>query len=262
MPRTGALVVALVLTAVACGTSEEPTSTSESSSVTTTASPTTSVTVPDTTTVATAASMTTGPVATVPGTTTTTLAGEPVAGFAVGGDQLMVVGVSHDDVLNVRAGPGIAYEIVTTIDPEGTVTATGEARDLGRSIWYRVGVGGTTGWVNASFLAFGGATGDVTAVVVETLGEYPTAATLEELGRIVAGTHAVADPESSVVLSVAPSVGDLGEVAYDVIGLGDDSIYGYRLRVFADPVGDGFSLHTVERTDLCGRGVDLAGVCA
>lgn len=261
MPRMGALALVLALTAAACGTSDQSTSTSEPSSVTTTASPTTSVTVPDTTTVVPEASTTTGPATTVPGTTITTLAGEPVDGFAGEGDVLMVVGVSHDDVLNVRAGPGIAYEIVATIDPEGTATATGEARDIGRSIWYRIGVGGTTGWVNASFLAFGGATDDVTAAVVENLGEYPTAATLEELGRIVAGTHATTDPESSVVLSVAPSVGDLGEVAYDVIGLGDDSIYGYRLRVFADPVGDGFALHTVERTDLCGRGVDLAGVC-
>jgi Bacterial SH3 domain len=261
MARIAVPVAALLLLAAACA-AEEPTESSEPSQVTTTASPTTSVTVPDRTTVVPGATSTMGPATTVPGTTTTTLAGEAWDGFARAGDELMVVGVAHDDVLNVRAGPGIVYDVVTTVDPEGSVTATGQARDIGRSIWYRVGVGGTTGWVNSSFLAFGGATDDVTATVVDILGAYPSAATMEELGRIVAETHTSAEPVSTVVMSVAPSVGDLGEVVYDVIGLGDDAVYGYRLRVFADPITGGFSLHTVERTDLCGRGVTLDALCA
>lgn len=54
-----------------------------------------------------------------------------------------------------------------------------------------------------------------------------------------------------------PVTGDLGEVTIDVVGLADDSILGYRLRVFAHPPennGD-FTLKTVERTLLCRRGV-------
>jgi hypothetical protein len=62
-------------------------------------------------------------------------------------------------------------------------------------------------------------------------------------------------------MSVAPTVGDLGEVTYDVIGLGDDAVYGYRLHVFGEPVTDGFSLRTVERTYLCSRGVDADELC-
>jgi hypothetical protein len=60
---------------------------------------------------------------------------------------------------------------------------------------------------------------------------------------------------------VAPSVGDLGEVTYDVIGLGDDAVRGLRLHVFGQPIDEGFSLKTVEMTALCGRGADDDGGC-
>lgn len=62
-------------------------------------------------------------------------------------------------------------------------------------------------------------------------------------------------------MSVAPTMGDLGEVTYDVIGLGDDATLGYRLHVFGQAVSDGISLHSVERTALCTRGVTTDGLC-
>lgn len=57
-------------------------------------------------------------------------------------------------------------------------------------------------------------------------------------------------------MSVAPSVGDLAEVTYDVVGIPDDAGLGYRLHVFARPddIGDGFTMSTLEVTDLCRRG--------
>ena len=70
----------------------------------------------------------------------------------------------------------------------------------------------------------------------------------------------LADPPSDIVIVVAPTVGDLGTVTYDVVGLGDDSVRGLRLLVFGEPVSDGFSLKSVERTLLCGRGL-FEGLC-
>jgi hypothetical protein len=68
------------------------------------------------------------------------------------------------------------------------------------------------------------------------------------------------EPESDIVLTSAPDVGDLGEVTYDVVGLGDDAVRGVRLHVFGQPVDEAFTLHTVEMTALCGRGEDQ-GAC-
>jgi hypothetical protein len=71
------------------------------------------------------------------------------------------------------------------------------------------------------------------------------------------------DPPSRIVMSVAPTVGDLGEVTYDVVGLGDDALGGVRLHVFGDPAegGEGFVLSNVERTFICSRGVTDDGFC-
>ena len=81
---------------------------------------------------------------------------------------------------------------------------------------------------------------------------------MEELGLIVAMFMASTDPPSAIIMSVAPSD---TEVTYDVIGIGDDSVRGYRVRAFGEPVENGFALASVERTWLCVRGADEDGLC-
>lgn len=199
-----------------------------------------------------------------PSTGSTGLPGEPFEGFVSDGDELGVVGVAHDDVLNVRAGPGTDQAIVAQLDSLADgVVATGRGRRLTRTIWYEVRSGAVTGWSNSSFLAFHGTVDDVTADIIEQLGSRPVTETMLELGELVAQARSSDDVDSRVVLSVAPTVGDVGEVTYDVIGLADDALYGYRLHVFGQPIesGEGFSLGSVEQTSLCGRGIDDIGRC-
>ena len=62
-------------------------------------------------------------------------------------------------------------------------------------------------------------------------------------------------------MAVAPTFGDLGEVTFDVVGLGDDALFGVRLRVFGTPGDESFTFKTVERTLLCGRGISSNGLC-
>src|SRR5687767_1075984 len=47
---------------------------------------------------------------------TTELAGEPSDIGPAEGDVLGVVGVAHDDVLNVRSGPGAAQKVIATLE--------------------------------------------------------------------------------------------------------------------------------------------------
>lgn len=203
---------------------------------------------------------TTEPTPTTPTTTTTTIPGEPSEIYPPEGAVLGVVGVAHDDVLNVRKLPGLTT-IVTTLDPlHEDVVSAGEGRKLPTTIWWKVVANGKTGWVNASYLAYLGGVDDLTSAVVDLYGSYPTAPTIAELGMIVAATLASDDPPSSIVMTVAPTVGDLGEVTYDLIGLGDDSVAGHRLHVFGTPDAGGFTLKSVEATVLCYRGVS-GGIC-
>lgn len=238
--------VALAVTLAACGGADTGSTTTTAAATSTTTSTTT--TAPETTTTA--------------PTTGTTLAGEPIEFGPAAGDELAVIGVAHDDVLNLRAGPGADQEVVAEIPnlSEGLV-ALGNTRDLGDSFWVEVDYEGTTGWVHYSFVGYMGVTDDLTASVVSQLGDGPAAETMLDIGLIVAQTFASEEPASDVVLTVAPTVGDLGEVTYDVISIGDDAVRDYRVHVFGQPADETFGLKAVEVTTLCGRGVTEDGLC-
>jgi hypothetical protein len=176
---------------------------------------------------------------------------------------LGVIGVAHDDVLNLRAAPGASQPILERIPPlYESLIALGHTRDLGQAFWIEVDYDGTEGWVNLRYVAFLGATTDETASIIDNLGETPAARTMAQLGLTVAESLASpADPKSEIVLTAAPTTGDLGEVTYDVVGLGDDAVRGVRVHVFGQPQGEEFVLKTVEMTTLCGRGVTDDGFC-
>lgn len=252
-----AVGVGFALVVAACGGDT-------SDSTTTTPQTTTTVAGPDATTTegpATTTSEAASPTTTQAVTTTTGLPGELVDYGPREGAVLAVVGVEADDVLNVREAPGIDREIVATLGPlSNTTIAQGQTRLLPNSAWYLVDVGGISGWAGARFLAQVGDTRDETAFVADNL-ESDSAESLEQLAENVAATFASTDPASTITIVDGPTVGDLGEVIIDVLGLGDDSLYGFRVHVFAVP-GDGseWQLKTVEVTSLCGRGV-TDGLC-
>jgi hypothetical protein len=267
--RRSRWIVLTVLSVViaACGAGEDSSTTTTTTPTTTTLAPGTTQALPTTTTLAPGTTTTTSPpTTTISETTTTTsssgLPGEPIDFGPNQGDILAVIGVAHDDVLNLRAKPGASQEIVAGIPPTyADLVALGETRQLPGAMWIAVDYGTRTGWVNLRYIGYLGATTDETATIVANLGSTPTAETMLELGRIVAESLASDEPASDIVVSVAPSVGDLGEVTYDVIGLGDDAVRGLRLHVFGQPIDEGFSLKTVEMTTLCGRGADADGAC-
>ena len=259
LPAVPAILVTLALVLTACG-GDDAAATSTTEPAPGSSSTTTTTTLPTTTTSTAPATTTT---TTMPGPTTTTLAGEPIDIGPAAGDELNVVAIAHDDVLNLRAGPGTDQEVLRKMASGARVTANGRAQLLPASIWYEVTFDGTTGWASSAFLAYIGGTSDSTAAIVDRLGEVPFAETMLDLGLIVAEAEASDDPPSRIRMSVAPTVGDLGEVTFDVVGLGDDALFGLRLHVFGQPdeSGEGFSLKSVESTALCGRGVTGSGLC-
>ena len=245
-----------------------------STAATTTTSSTTTTSAPTSTTTTTSAPSTT--------TTTTTTLPPPTGPLPenllpgtnfdlapVVGAVLSVVGVQYDDVLNVRQAPGTNYAVIDKLAPTAeSIVATGRARMLTQSIWWEVTTDdGLYGWVGASFTARRGPTFDQTSFIVDQLGGIPQAATMEALGKVVADVLVAPDADfpSKVVLVVAPAVGDLGEVTYDIVGLGDDTTHALRAHVFGQPSDGGFSLMSAEVTDMCDsiRGPsEPGGLCA
>lgn len=190
------------------------------------------------------------------------LPGERLEIYPYEGASLAVVGVAADDVLNVRHGPGTDFGVATTLEPlaEG-IAATGHNRTLeAGGLWVQVDVDGTPGWVNGAFVSQPGDTTDITAELPPDIGGH----NLVDLAEAVAEARAPGGegPAPRVVVVDGPTVGDLGEVTVDVLGVGDDAVAGERLHVFAteDAQGDAFLLRTVEATVLCSRGVS-GGLC-
>lgn len=240
--------------------------------ISTTTADETTISIEATTSTAAAPTATTDPNTTIVAETTTTagaspnantvLRGEPVDMGPSAGDVLGVIGVGHDDFLNLRAGPGADQPIVGRIPATyDSLIARGETRSL-PAFWTKVVYRGTEGWVNMSYLAFSGSVDDITARVIEDFGERPEASTMAELGRMIAEWAASNDPPSTIVMVVDEKGGDLGEVTFDVVGLGDDAVRGVRLHVFAENLEGHFQLRTVEQTSFCdpARGVD-EGFC-
>lgn len=259
-------LLAGVLALAACGGGDSAPEGAGPETTATTAAPSTTATTapaPATSAPTTAAPATSGPTSTAP--PGGVLPGEPFDSGPEQGAVLGVVGVAHDDVLNVRARPGADQDIVTTLSPTfDAVVAAGNARLVDGGVWYEVEVEGDTGWVSSRFVAHLGATTDVTAAVVAALGERPSAESMLTLGEIVAGARSSDEPPSRITRTTVPEVDDdTGRVVYDVVGLGDDSVLGERLAVIAatDPSGDGFTVMAVEATALCARGSDGEGLC-
>jgi hypothetical protein len=193
------------------------------------------------------------------------LPGERVETFPYKGARLAVVGVAAGDTLNVRSGPGTEFGVVYDLGPTAmNAMATGHNRSVGDGgFWSEISADGRTGWARTSFLLQPGQVDDVTAALFPTPVDRPTAKTMAELGQAVARRRASQEPPSRIVVVEHPTVGDLGEVTVDVIGVGDDSVGGERLKVFAEP-GPGrasFTVRTVEATTFCRRGVSDDGLC-
>jgi hypothetical protein len=220
---------------------------------------TTTTAVEATTTTVAHPTTTLAPTTTTVAPTSTTLAGEPADMGPSSGAILAVIGVSHDDVLNLRAGPGADQPILGRIPPTyDELIAGGETRRIPGAFWTKVRYEGTEGWVNMRYIAYLGSVDDITAQVIAQLGERPEASTMTELGQILAEALASDDPPSDIVNSVEESSGDLGEVTFDVVGVGDDAIRGVRLHIFGENLDGHFQLRTIEQTLFCdpARGVD------
>lgn len=226
---------------------------------------TTSLVADETTTTTTGPSTTTA--LATPATTTTSspeLPGDPYAGPGPqAGEALIVVGVAFDEMLDLYSGPGDGFDVLAMLPPDAeSLSAENKARLVDHTIWYEIEIDGEVGWVDAAYLALPGATDDAASEIVAVHGSIPSADTMEGLGLAVAETYAGGEG-GTITMTVAPSVGELGEVTYDVLGLADDAIIGYRLHVFGQQDGGAgpFSLHSVERAMLCWRGVTDDGLC-
>lgn len=193
---------------------------------------------------------------------------DPDALVPLAGSRLTIVGVVSDDVLNFRteADPQAAIVATKPASEKSEIVATGEvAETQAGGIWWEVTVDGQVGWANARFLSVTGLPQDITVELVKDLPTLRYDSPLEA-ALAVADTMATTEPTSQVTVVNEPELNDGGVIFVDVLGIGDKSIDGYRLRVELLPVRSGSSeqvgawVSAVEATPLCRLGV-AEGLC-
>lgn len=139
-PVLSGLVLMLVILASSCAAPFAPSPTPQPPSPTPTHTPT--------------ASATSTPSRTPTHTPTPSAAHTPTPPIDVTPGLYTVVNVASDDVLNVRAQPGVAYPMVGSIPPYGMdVQVTGAGEAVAGTVWVPIGYEDVTGWVNSNYLA-------------------------------------------------------------------------------------------------------------
>lgn len=196
--------------------------------------------------------MTTSTTASIPTTTEPAilpLPGAEAESTLEPGDLLAVVGASEGVTHWLVAFPD-GLDVERELDPLDTgLEALGHAWEVDGVLWELMLFEEREGYFPRSMLAFIGEPDDVTELYADiNLGS------VEELGAEIAG-----EIEATEMILVALP-GAL-ELIYDVIGMEDDSVAGYRVRVVAVEESGGFAPELVERTPLCSRGLDDAGLC-
>lgn len=189
------------------------------------------------------------------------LPGESVQTFFAEGVQADVIGVEHDDVLFVRQLPDPESAEVARFEPTDVVTSTGRERSVDEGLWVEVEISAGVGWVSMSYLGFLGRTQDVTADYQDVPPTAEEAELVASVGERTAEQHGTEGPTVSWTIIGTPQDEDPETYLVDVLGYPDDATYGERLRVTVADEGDGYSLHSVESTAICGRGVSDDGLC-
>lgn len=84
---------------------------------------------------------------------------------------LSVIGVADDDVLNVRSGPGVANDVIGSLDPDATgLTHTGATMTVDGEMWWEIvtpSPDSRLGWVNRRFLAVAADVDSITGLADE-----------------------------------------------------------------------------------------------
>jgi hypothetical protein len=180
---------------------------------------------------------------------TTTLPGVDVDSSFQPGDRLGVIGVAEDSPLSLAPIPGETSGGMELSPTEDGLLASGVARQVEGAVWEQMQLAGEVGYLPRSSVAFLGSPENVTRLYSGVSSD-----TVRGLGHEIA-----AEIEASAIVLVA--VPGPMEVVYDVIGLEDDFVAGFRIEVVAAETGDLLTPALVERTPLCSRGLSDEGLC-
>jgi hypothetical protein len=182
----------------------------------------------------------------------TATGGEAVDSAFQLGDLVGLIGVAADEtswLVDHPGGAGPTDGVIGLVSTERGIETLGTARLVDGVVWEQVRLDEHSGWLPRAGLAVLGEAEDVTHLYRGV--RAPTIAGL--------ALEIASEIEASRLVLVDESAG--GGVVYDVLGLGDDSVAGFRVEVTAIGGSGGYGPALVMRTPLCSLGIGEDGRC-
>ncbi len=205
-----------------------------------------------------------------------TTAPTPTCDAPPGTDVYVDVAVDDPDGgLNLRAGPGVANEILFTFDRGATIVTTGECTVVGSTDWWQVTNPKHIGWVSSRFLSEHPIDpadpidpGVGIGRTVKDLDNVGTVGlTLDEIAAKLADSYGFDEDVRIELVGDVELENDAGTATYDLTGFKDDSVLGYRAMIsFSTGTTEsgesiGYRAEEISQSVLCGRGVTADGLC-
>ena len=176
--------------------------------------------------------------------------------------DVVIVGVSRDERVQIRALPGENQPVAAEIGPGERIESLEQMFTTENGTqWIQVQAASVQGWV-PPILAFRGASEDITAQVLASLTATSFASAdeaSEAIGAAVTATEAGPTRVVQVALETVAGT-DSTTITTDLLGGPEDSVVGTRLTIAVDS-GNGWAPVSVFRSPLCWRGVSAEGLC-
>lgn len=176
------------------------------------------------------------------------------------GDFIDVVGLSIDEQNWVGSFPAEDVEFFGNLWEfdrldAGLISLGTAAQNLDGGVWERVEKTGLEpGYIPQENTGVIGEAEDITGQAADL-----EAATADELLTLVASTIAEADGLEPIPITRREFGGR--ELLYDLVGSGEPTTRGFRLRVVVEESGDSFGVVLVERSIICVRSLTDNGEC-
>lgn len=190
------------------------------------------------------------------------LPGQAVDTYPFEGASLVAVGLADGEFLAVFDLPDPTSPVVAELLWSDTgIVATGRNRSVDGEFWSEITFQGAVGWARTQSLL---APLDTTDEIVDRLfpdpADRPVADEIGIVARAVVDAIGVEEFGRVAMFDFPDDTSQPGSVRVDIIGLGDDSVYGIRLLVTTERSADGrLVLTSVEQRALCGRGASADG---
>jgi len=175
--------------------------------------------------------------------------------------QVVFIGVSVQDTIDVHALPGLDQPLAGQVPPGAPLEPLGSAFQTEDGLtWWQVRAGDVQGWIQPN-IAYQGPAEDITDEVLATAADttYPTA--LVASTRVANSVAAKEGAAEVMAITRADTQTRGGTFTTDLLGVSDDAQVGFRLLITVDETSDGWVPISVFQFPLCTNGVASTGDC-